>query len=426
MTWPGRAGVRAALGCAALSGVVLVSAPASAAKLVLLQFEGRKAEVLREKVRKALEKQGHEVVLADTPSESVGPSEVRSLAQQWGASAVVGGDVQRQGMRQWSAQFSVRDGATGRPAGKVVELEDTWLPGLTRKLVDTVAQRLEPALVEAASREPAGAVAAELPAAASEPASLTAARVEEDSEAVVGTTPQDGTIFRLLARGGIVRRDIDFKDDIYNRLRTMGVNMAVYHLEAVLYPFARPVGERLGIIGSFEGAFSGSVQDQNLGLVFGAHFQEFFGGLRARYPVDAHEVGFDLTFGQMRAGLDDVEGMANIPEVRYSIVRTSLHGMVDLGGLRGALSAGFRLPLGYGEMSDDDWFPRVSGYGVEATLGLHYPITQRIIVEASSSLRRFVLEMNSEPEDAAAGVAEVAGGAVDLYAAGYIGVAFRL
>jgi len=41
-------------------------------------------------------------------------------------------------------------------------------------------------------------------------------------------------------------------------------------------------------------------------------------------------------------------------------------------------------------------------------------------------LRRYLLEMNSEPEDARLGVAEVAGGAVDLYTAVYFGMTFRL
>ena len=37
-------------------------------------------------------------------------------------------------------------------------------------------------------------------------------------------------------------------------------------------------------------------------------------------------------------------------------------------------------------------------------------------------LRRYVLEMNSEPEDASSGIAEVAGGAVDAYLGAYLGV----
>ena len=417
--------------CAALALAVpllLLSRPASAAKLVLLQFEGRKAEVLRGKVRQALEKGGHEVVLADAGSESVSARDARSLAAEWSAAAVVGGEVKRQSMRDWVALLSVRDAATGELVGEPTQFRATWLPGLTRQLLDTVSKRLAPALADAEAREalPQAAVQS-IAAPVGDPPREAAgkAAVAEDTSSP-GTMPGDGALFRLVARGGVVRREIDFADDLYGRLRTMGVNMAVYHFEGALYPFARPVGERLGLIASFEGAFTGTVQDRNLGLQFGASFQEFFAGLRARYPVDSHEVGFDLTFGQMRAALDDVEGQANLPDVSYSLVRTSLHGTVNLGGLRGVASAGFRLPLGYGEMSEDEWFPRVSGYGVEATLGLQYPITQRVIIEASGSLRRFVLEMNSEPEDAVGGVAEVAGGAVDLYAGGYLGVAFRL
>jgi hypothetical protein len=59
-------------------------------------------------------------------------------------------------------------------------------------------------------------------------------------------------------------------------------------------------------------------------------------------------------------------------------------------------------------------------------VGAEYPLSRSVSLELTGGLRRYLLEMNSEPEDAMGGVAEVAGGAVDLYLAGYFGMSFRL
>jgi hypothetical protein len=73
-----------------------------------------------------------------------------------------------------------------------------------------------------------------------------------------------------------------------------------------------------------------------------------------------------------------------------------------------------------------EWFPRVEGYALEAGLRGSYRLSPRVALEAGTSLRRYVLEMNAEPEDASDGRAEVAGGAIDAYWAGYLGVSFAL
>jgi len=193
-----------------------------------------------------------------------------------------------------------------------------------------------------------------------------------------------------------------------------------------VYPFEQPVGDKLGVIASYQGVFSGNVRDSDFGGNFPVVFSELFGGLRGRYPVGAHKIGLDLTFGQMRSGLEDPEGRADIPEITYTVLRTSLDVDFDLGAVHARASAGFRLPLGYGQASEAEWFPRVGGYGIEATAGLEYPLSKHVSLGATGELRRYLLEMNSEPEDARLGVAEVAGGAVDLYTAVYFGMTFRL
>ena len=68
----------------------------------------------------------------------------------------------------------------------------------------------------------------------------------------------------------------------------------------------------------------------------------------------------------------------------------------------------------------------MGGYGFEASAGAEYPLSKRLSLEAKGSMRRYLLEMNSKPQDAIDGVSEVAAGAVDLYLSAYFGVSFTL
>jgi hypothetical protein len=356
--------------------------------------------------------------------------------------------------------LQVLDSQTGKPAGKEIRFSSDWLPGLTKELADNTSQRIETALGATESRPPASRAVAskaraaeeeptaldepaprreaspkrELAATAPEPASDDAA-LEDGADVVSdrGTddasgdaNEEDGMVVRLRARGGFIHRTLDFSDDIYDRLRVQRTNLWVYQVDGALYPFERPIGERLGLIASYEAVFAGSVHDSDYGGDFPVTFQEFFAGLRARYPLGQNEIAGDLTFGRMNSGLGDKDKAAGVPDMSYTVLRASLDFSLNLGPLRGVGSAGFRLPLGYGEISNTEWFPRVGGYGFEASLGLDYPVSKRVSLEVLGSLRRYLLEMNSEPEDALTGRSEVAGGAVDLYLSSYFGVSFKL
>jgi hypothetical protein len=226
---------------------------------------------------------------------------------------------------------------------------------------------------------------------------------------------------------GFVRRTLGYSDDLYGRLRAPSVNAWVYRLQAAVYPFARPVKNRIGLIAGYESEFSGVVRDANAGTDFGVTFSELYGGLKLRQPLGKHELAFEGTIGSMKAGLDDPEGQSGVPEFSYTSLRAALDVGLQFGGLglRGAL--GYRLPIGgYGQASEADWFPRMEGYGMEGTIGATYRISKEVAFDISGSFRRFLLQMNSQPSDALEGVSEVAGGAVDLYLGGYFGLNITL
>lgn len=437
---------------ATLAVALLGASDAQAERIVLLQFSGRKASVLRDKVAESLERAGHTVVRSKTSSRA---SRWRIKRAGKRSDAVLGGEVERARQGDWRLALTLSDPKKGTRVGDKIQFSSEWLPGLTKDLSDNVARRVEavmageedlplppPPPAPEPEPEPEPAATASLGASASlddlpsDPSGSSEGESGSSgddgisdsgpSDDGAGADDDDGIMVRLRARGGFVRRNFDFSDDLYNRLRKQGTNIWVYQAQGELYPFERPIGERLGVILSYEGAFSGSVRDTDFGGSYPVIFQEFFGGVRARHPLGRHWVGFDLTIGRMNSGLDDAGGDADIPDMQYTLLRSSLDFKLDLGAVTALGSAGFRLPLGFGEASTSEWFPRIGGYGFEASAGAEYPISKRVSIEAVGSLRRYLLEMNSRPQDAFQGVAEVAGGAVDLYLSGYVGVSFTL
>ncbi len=430
-------------------------------RIVLLEFGGRASDVLRDKVAQSLEAAGHTVIRVERTSKGLNRRALIRLAEGEGADAIVDGVVRRQGMKNWAVSLRVIDGDRGVRVGTAVRYKNSWLPGLTKDIVDTAADKLdksltragggassskratreeppatdgvldepEPDAPEVAQREaPAEDKAAESQSSDGGESSQSSSGDGISDEGVDEDTGDDRS--RIMAaisgRAGVVHRSLDFSDDIYNRLRKQETNIWVYQLQGELYPFDRPISDHLGVIARYEGTLSGNVRDDDFGGNFSVVYHEIFGGVRARYPVDGHLIGFDLTFGQMKAGLEDPNNRSNMPDISYTMLRSALDVSLDLGQVRATAAAGFRLPLGYGEVSEDEWFPRVGGYGVEASAGLEYPLSKSVSIDLTGSLRRYLLEMNPTPEDAFDGRSEVAGGAVDLFTAAYLGVTVRL
>lgn len=226
---------------------------------------------------------------------------------------------------------------------------------------------------------------------------------------------------------GLLRRDLTYVDDIYGRLRTPRTNAWVYRIHAQLYPFARPVKDRIGLVAGYESAFSGAVRDNDAGADFAVTFSELYGGVRLRQPIGRHEVALQGTIGTLSAGLDDAEGTAGVPEFSYTLLSPSLDIGLDFGAIGVRALVGYKKTLGgFGQVSSPDWFPRMQGDGVDGKLGLEYRYSDEVAFELAGTLRRFVLSMNSVPQDALDGRAEVAGGAVDQYFGGYFGLNLTL
>jgi hypothetical protein len=251
--------------------------------------------------------------------------------------------------------------------------------------------------------------------------------VEDSGSGTAESTLRTPPHAQISGRAGFLHRSLAYSDDLYDRLRAPTTNGWVFRIEANLFPFAKPLKERFSLIGSYEGSLAGTVRDERADRDFDVTFSELQGGARLRFPIGQHEIGTQATIVRTTAGLDAAASASGVPEISYVALRPAADLTMNFGAvsLRGAI--GYQRTLGgFGEMSSAEWFPHMDGYGFDSQLGLDYRVSSTVTLQALGSVRRFVLDMNSRPDDAIGGRAEVAGGAVDQYLSGYFGVMFAL
>ncbi|KAB2899572.1 MAG: hypothetical protein F9K40_10150 [Kofleriaceae bacterium] len=80
---------------------------------------------------------------------------------------------------------------------------------------------------------------------------------------------------------------------------------------------------------------------------------------------------------------------------------------------------GWRHLLGVGEL--EDWFPRQTGNGLDASVGAAIGLTRWLGAYARAEVRHYFFAMNPEPGDE-----NIAGGAVDTFLGGSIGLAVSI
>jgi hypothetical protein len=434
---------RRAVAAIALAAALCAASDAKAERIVVLQFTGRKASVLREKVAASLARAGHTIVRSNLSSRKLSEGALARVGKR--ADAVLVGQVESARPGDWRISLSVRDPKQAEQTGEELVFTGESLKGLTSELSDHVSERLKTAMAESGAVPDTPATPESEPEPALAPAEPTALELKA-ALATVGPTPGesavgpeeraaevdtqaastglswDGLLVRLRGRTGYVRRDFDFSDDIYDSLRTESANIWVYQGQAEVYL----IRQRLGVFLSYEGALTGSVRDTDFDVTYPVIHSELFGGIRARHPLGQHEIGLDLGVGRMESGLKDGNDAAGIPDLQYTLLRSALDFKLALGALDATGSVGFRLPLDFGEASQKRWFPRMGGYGVEASAGVRYPLSRYLSLEAVGSWRRYLLEMNSEPSDAINRTSQVAGGAIDRYLSGYVGMSIAL
>ncbi|RKG78871.1 hypothetical protein D7W79_11820 [Corallococcus exercitus] len=234
-------------------------------------------------------------------------------------------------------------------------------------------------------------------------------------------------------------RSLRYKDDVFGVLRpyTLGKDVAGLALPGApqfsgdvtvypLAPFQKGALARLGLTGSIDQSFGLKSTGSTGAVSYPTTAREWTAGLRYVMPFgQAQRYGFEVTgtYGMNTFRIDAVDGERplDLPNVEYKTAGLGL-------GLRAALSEkfdfnfrlGYQHPLDSGELSSDEWFPRMSAGAVTGSATLAYRLNRILDVRLKADLRRYFFKFNPEPGDP-----YVAGGAVDQYPGLSLQVGFR-
>ena len=156
---------------------------------------------------------------------------------------------------------------------------------------------------------------------------------------------------------------------------------------------------------------------------FGTQSYAFEGGLKARIPLGDHEVGLVGGYGREVFELEVPAGAAPLlPGVRYDYLRAGLDARFMLGSWLGLRARGaYRHIVSSGDIGSAEWFPRSAVGGVDAGLGVIFPIAAGLEGQLGFELRRYFYALRPEPGDP-----HVAGGALDQYLTGTLALGWSL
>ncbi|HUQ08508.1 MAG TPA: hypothetical protein VM261_38720, partial [Kofleriaceae bacterium] len=125
-------------------------------------------------------------------------------------------------------------------------------------------------------------------------------------------------------------------------------------------------------------------------------------------------------FGQQAFSIDDEQMVEElVPDVTYRYARGGLDLAVPRGRWTWMARGGWRQLVSVGELKD--WFPRTTGNGLDASLGAGLRVTRWLSAYARADVRHYFFAMNPEPGDE-----RVAGGAVDTFLGGAVGLAVTI
>jgi len=284
----------------------------------------------------------------------------------------------------------------------------------------------------AAAPVAAGADSPPLPTGAAPPlptAAASAAAAQTDP-GVVGSSvstqssvhDSDRPVLDIAAGAALFTRNFTYNDDLYQTLQGYSLGAAV--APAVDLTWSPLFGGRGYITGHIAMSVGLQSKDQS-GTSFPTQALAWGAGLGYRFLIgEKSHVGLEARFE--RQGFT-ISGTASnpkpdIPDVGYSALaagvdlRFSLFGPVSLLG-----GAAYRHLFAVGEIGSAAWFPRQSGMGVDANVGIGVALGSSFEIRILGTLQRYGFSFNPEPGDP-----RVAGGATDTYLSGGMLLAWRL
>jgi hypothetical protein len=440
-------------------------------KVLVGGFDGPKADQARKAVIAALKDDG-EYEVSDSSSVKPGADDKSYAKASAGASVVLVGTVKKSGL-----VLSVHNGADG------ALIQDVEIKGdSSAKLSKSIDATLTVSVADAISQGKAGSAASDDDSAAPEK-EVKPAKSKEEKPAKGEDSDQDkdkdeeedkgekkdedeGKAEAPAAAEGhagpsplevtaglrAVHRSFDYHDTPAQLFPGAGypspltyqlpLGPAVF-IDGTLYPLAfagTGPAANIGITGGYEVNFATkSVFAENTPsqLELTTRASQFYVGLRGRIPLAAHELGLIAAYGQQVFNLLGDESAPLVPDVSYKFVKLGGEARFHFDDLTIGFHVGTRLVSDTGGLKRD-WFPNTKTQALEAGLLLGYTIVPHLDLVGGVDLTRYAFNFNPIPNRCVSPMTPqtdncadpntqaIAGGAVDQYVSGFLGVRYTL
>ena len=413
-------------------------------RVVVLDFQGEQGDQVRKWVVAELKQLPDNEVIADKRATALGRPEgddAVEAARELQAAAFLAGNVSTK-KKALTLKLSVINGADGS------RIEEVEFKGKNKAaLKDDINQNLVMRLADPLARSKVPEAAEEKPAEKPEKAKEEEKEPEEEEEekpeeekpepeeepekepeaapADAGEQPSPLEI-GLGVRG--YSRNFEYNDDLFGRMRTHEVKAAPsVFIYARLYPLAfggKPgVLSNLGITGGYEQGFATTTEDAD-GRELKTSMNAFFVGLRGRLPLDRHELGLVLSYGQHNFGITG-DDLRPFPDVGYKYLGVGIDGRFRISSALVGFHLAHRQLLDTGELEETRWFPNVKGAGFVAGIYGGQSLNDHIDLMAGVDIHRYYLDMNTPAAPVPVGT-NIVGGAVDQYLSLWVGISWRL
>ncbi len=241
------------------------------------------------------------------------------------------------------------------------------------------------------------------------------------NEGTVGSASKDtpGPKATVSVGPQVFRRSFDYAGD------AMGL-LAIYDVPAVLalafaadyFPLPNiGASASFSYAPSFDTTIDGATTES-----FPTTMSAFMVGARARYPVSRFLTMIDLDYGGHSFIIKDgAVPRPQIPNVKYRFIRLGVAGTTEIKpGIVGGLYLGYRHLLAFGEIEDQDWFPRLGGSALDAELSVAIDVFSSWQVEVGARIERYSLNLKTQDGDA-----RIASSATDQYLSGTIALKYQ-
>jgi hypothetical protein len=456
------------------------SESAEPAGIMVRPFSGPKAKTIEEAVVKALEGSGlmlipsgfeGNVELGKAPGPYVEVAKINNIR------AYVTGKVKSAGAG-WSLELSVRNGKDGRDLGTevlVASSANELVSAIKSDLLDTLSSKLDATRApgpndrvpsakdseddgdadlddegprkkkkkkkkKSHNDEPAPAAneSAETPESQPEHAEEEKDDGPEDTGGLPAFSPLELT---LGAIGG--KRSWSYNQPVADvleyKLQEHGVPFFGINVKGEWYPalhFTKGLLSHFGIAARYYQSIGASTKaPAPISKTLSTSVAELDLGLRARAQLGPARVGLGVAWGMLQTVLADTKKGSTdpgvVPDAAYSYWRVGPDVELALLGIYWKLGAGVRLyTVGKqpGQIANDAWFPRATAKGFDANLDVAIPLSESFAVAVGAEFHQIGLAMNSKPADNVNGNLShaVAGGAIDRYLLGTLGIRWSL